>query len=109
MTGKQPKRPRDPNQLAKAIIDIATGNIEASPESGLTKRARQPRTANQRRPQAVPDCRRRGVGDEVDYAMLVKIYGADPQAEVRYSPAKCLGADKQPKIGNPDSKHISTS
>jgi IS1 family transposase len=48
-------------------------------------------------------------GDEVDYAMLVKIYGADPQAEVRYSPAKCLGADKQPKIGNPDSKHISTS
>ena len=36
-----PKRPRDPNQLAKSIIDIATGNIEAaSPESGLTKRAR---------------------------------------------------------------------
>jgi IS1 family transposase len=48
-------------------------------------------------------------GDDVDYAMLVKIYGADPQAEVRYSPAKCLGADKQPKIGKPDSKHISTS
>jgi IS1 family transposase len=48
-------------------------------------------------------------GDDVDYAMLVKIYGSDPQAEVRYSPAKCLGADKQPKIGNPDSKHISTS
>jgi IS1 family transposase len=48
-------------------------------------------------------------GDDVDYAMLVKIYGADPQAEVRYSPAKCLGADKQPKIGNPDAKHISTS
>jgi IS1 family transposase len=47
--------------------------------------------------------------DQVDYAMLVKIYGSDPQAEVRYSPAKCLGADKQPKIGNPDSKHISTS
>jgi hypothetical protein len=47
--------------------------------------------------------------DQVDYAMLVKIYGADPPAEVRYSPAKCLGADKQPKIGNPDSKHISTS
>jgi hypothetical protein len=22
-----PKRPRDPNQLAKAIVDIATGNI----------------------------------------------------------------------------------
>jgi hypothetical protein len=41
--------------------------------------------------------------------MLVKIYGADPQAETRYSPAKCLGAEKKPKIGNPDPKHISTS
>ncbi|MGY4260220.1 IS1 family transposase [Bradyrhizobium sp. USDA 4516] len=47
--------------------------------------------------------------DQVDYAMLIKIYGSDPQAEVRYSPAKCLGADKKPKIGNPDPKHISTS
>lgn len=35
-----PKRPRDPNQLAKSIIDIATGNVDASPETGLTKRAR---------------------------------------------------------------------
>lgn len=48
-------------------------------------------------------------GENVDYAMLVKIYGADPQAETRYSPAKCLGAEKKPKIGNPDPKHISTS
>jgi IS1 family transposase len=48
-------------------------------------------------------------GDDVGYAMLIKIYGADPQAETRYSPAKCIGAEKQPKIGNPDSKHISTS
>jgi IS1 family transposase len=47
--------------------------------------------------------------DDVDYAMLVKLYGADPQAEVRYSPAKCIGAEKKPKIGNPDAKHISTS
>jgi hypothetical protein len=35
-----PKRPRDPNQLAKSIIDIATGNIESAPESGLTRRAK---------------------------------------------------------------------
>jgi hypothetical protein len=33
--------------------------------------------------------------DQVDYSMLVKIYGADPQAEIRYSPAKCIGAVKQ--------------
>lgn len=25
MTGKAPKRPRDPNQLAKLMVDIATG------------------------------------------------------------------------------------
>jgi IS1 family transposase len=48
-------------------------------------------------------------GDDVDYAMLVKIYGADPQAETRYSPAKCIGAERHPKIGKPDPKHISTS
>lgn len=35
-----PKRPRDPNQLAKAIVDIATGAVEAAPETGFTKRAR---------------------------------------------------------------------
>lgn len=35
-----PKRPRDPNQLAKRIIDIATGQAPDSEETGLTKRAR---------------------------------------------------------------------
>lgn len=30
---KNPKRPRDPNQLGKSIIDIATGDAEpATPE-----------------------------------------------------------------------------
>lgn len=48
-------------------------------------------------------------GDDVDYAMLVKHYGSSPQAETRYSPAVCIGAEKQPKIGKPDAKHISTS
>jgi IS1 family transposase len=47
--------------------------------------------------------------DQVDYAMLIKIYGADPQAEKRYSPAKCIGSEKHPKIGSPDEDHISTS
>lgn len=48
-------------------------------------------------------------GDDVDYAMLVKLYGSSPQAETRYSPAVCIGAEKKPRIGNPDAKHISTS
>lgn len=34
MTSK-PKRPRDPNQLAKLIVDIATGDIEeVKPDAG---------------------------------------------------------------------------
>jgi IS1 family transposase len=48
-------------------------------------------------------------GDDVDYAMLIKHYGSPPQAETRYSPAVCTGAEKKPVSGNPDSKHISTS
>ncbi len=47
--------------------------------------------------------------DQVDYAMLIKHYGADPQDETRYSPAKCIGATKKAIEGNPDPKHISTS
>jgi Homeodomain-like domain len=47
--------------------------------------------------------------DQVDYAMLIKQYGADPQAEKRYSPAKCIGAKKKPIESNPDPQHISTS
>lgn len=48
-------------------------------------------------------------GDDVDYAMLNKIYGSDPKGEKRYSPAKCIGAQKARVTGNPDPKYISTS
>ncbi len=50
-------------------------------------------------------------GEEVDYAVLMKLYGGSSSktAEVRYSPAECVGCEKKPKIGNPDPKHISTS
>jgi hypothetical protein len=38
---KTPKRPRDPNQLAKAIVDIATGDGEHAPELPMpVKRAK---------------------------------------------------------------------
>ena len=48
--------------------------------------------------------------DEIDYAMLRKLYGADPEApETRYSPAKCIGCDMKKISGNPDPKHVSTS
>ena len=37
---KHPKRPRDPAQLAKLIVDIATGDVSEKDDTGLTKRAR---------------------------------------------------------------------
>jgi hypothetical protein len=37
---RTPKRPRDPNQLAKHVIGLATGEIFDPPETGLTKRAK---------------------------------------------------------------------
>jgi IS1 family transposase len=47
-------------------------------------------------------------GCDVDYAMLIKIYGAS-QEETRYSPAECLGIETKVVSGNPDHAHISTS
>jgi IS1 family transposase len=48
-------------------------------------------------------------GGDIDYAMLVKIYGADANPEKRYSPAICLGCKVEEVTGEPDPKHISTS
>src|SRR5438270_5726643 len=49
-------------------------------------------------------------GADIDYAMLVKIYGAEPEgSEVRYSPAVCMGTRKGVITGKPDFKHVSTS
>jgi IS1 family transposase len=45
----------------------------------------------------------------VDYAQLVKIYGTSPEAQRRYSPPICLGAQKSEIRGTPDPEHISTS
>jgi IS1 family transposase len=50
-------------------------------------------------------------GTEIDYSMLVKIYGASggSDTESRYSPATCIGCRTATLSGNPDPKHISTS
>jgi IS1 family transposase len=49
-------------------------------------------------------------GCDVDYAMLVKMYGAAPESfKGRYSPADCTGAKKTRVEGNPDLAHVSTS
>jgi len=48
-------------------------------------------------------------GEEIDYAMLQKIYGETPEAEKRYSPAECVGCERRIITGEPDKAHISTS
>lgn len=51
-------------------------------------------------------------GRDVDYAMLVKLYGAPPAGDGgqrRYSPATLKGIKKMPLIGKPDAAHVSTS
>lgn len=49
-------------------------------------------------------------GADIDYAMLVKLYGATSEsAKGRYSPAECIGARKERIEGNPDWDHVSTS
>ena len=48
-------------------------------------------------------------GADIDYAMLVKIYGDAGAPAGRYSPAPCMGAKKERVEGNPDKRHISTS
>ena len=46
---------------------------------------------------------------QVDYAMLVKLYGPSLEGDRRYSPAECTGAIKTSILGDPDLKHVSTS
>lgn len=49
-------------------------------------------------------------GNDIDYAMLVKIYGSDrSKGEIRYSPPDYIGCRSMPLVGHPQPKHISTS
>lgn len=48
-------------------------------------------------------------GIDIDYAMLVKLYGQDAEAEKKYSPAKCIASEKHVVKGNPDATKVSTS
>ncbi|MGB9068455.1 MAG: IS1 family transposase [Candidatus Acidiferrales bacterium] len=55
--------------------------------------------------QAVEDA----FGSDIDYAMLVKIYGEDASPEKRYSPAECIGCRRVGIVGSPKESLISTS
>lgn len=48
-------------------------------------------------------------GSDIDYAMLIKLYGTDPEAERRYSQAACIGTETKVIQGTPDNAHICTS
>src|ERR1700723_1568195 len=48
-------------------------------------------------------------GSEIDYAMLVKVYGSDRSDEARYSPADYMSCRTIPMTGNPQARDISTS
>ena len=49
-------------------------------------------------------------GADIDYAQLIKMYGAAPEsAKGRYSPSECIGTRKRSVEGRPDRDHISTS
>jgi IS1 family transposase len=48
-------------------------------------------------------------GSEIDYAMLVKIYGVDGAPDTKYSPAECVDAKPIAITGRPNPRHISTS
>ncbi len=55
------------------------------------------------------DAVERAFGIDVDYAQLIKVYGTAPDAQKRYSPPVCVGANKDPLNGRPDKRHISMS
>jgi IS1 family transposase len=48
-------------------------------------------------------------GSEVDYSMMVKVFGSDRDQQVRYSPGVCIGTEVIRINGNPDPQHVSTS
>jgi IS1 family transposase len=48
-------------------------------------------------------------GGDIDYGMLIKIYGRNKESDGRYSPPECIGAEKQIRVGRPADQYISTS
>jgi hypothetical protein len=48
-------------------------------------------------------------GGDVDYAQVIKLYGATVAGPGRYSGAECTGIKKVRVEGDPDIKHVSTS
>lgn len=87
-------------QTARAFIDDLAGR--------LTNRVQLSTDGNRLYLSAVLSAFR----EDIDYAVLMKKYGGtvtESGPDTKYSPLKCVGCEKKPKIGNPDPRHISTS
>jgi hypothetical protein len=89
MTSRRRRR-RDFSQAAKLVVDIASGQVE--------DRDLRDRLAN--RVQLTSDGHRpyltavhSAFGSDIDYAMLVKLYGADPAGENRGKPTSARETD----------------
>jgi len=89
---------RHPRRLVRLALHAGSG--EPAPQS---------RTAHHGRPPRLPEPVGLSFGTEIDYAMLVKLYGTEPAGEARYSPPKCIGTRMEVKQGDPDPEHVSTS
>ena len=48
-------------------------------------------------------------GSEIDYAMMVKLFGKQYGFEGRYSPPKCTGVRRRTIVGKPSKERVSTS
>ncbi len=51
---------------------------------------------------------RDALGRDIDYAMLIKLYGESADKEGRYSAPTCIGRRTEEIIGFPKAEHIST-
>lgn len=97
---------------SKLIVSWAVGGRDAGTAYGFIRdlaqrlRHRVQLTTDGHRPYltAVEDA----FGGDIDYAMLVKLYGSDRE-EARYSPAECIGTREVLISGRPERRHISTS
>ena len=56
-----------------------------------------------------PDAVERVFGSGIDYAQLIKVYGASRDGEQRYSPAEVVDVEVVPRAGMPDFERICTS
>jgi hypothetical protein len=46
-------------------------------------------------------------GNDIDYAMLIKLYNQTSEGQKRYSPAECIGCERKTVKGSPATEHIS--